>query len=71
MGGLLNLGIMSLDGLLNRSVARLGSLGLISVDLICNESLNMSALVSWHFLHGLFCNFSACFCLSIAWLLIR
>ena len=46
MGGLLNLGSMPSVGLSNRSVARLGDLGLIGVDLICNKDIYMSALVS-------------------------
>ena len=36
MHGLLNLSSMPLAGLLNRHVARLDSLGLISIELICN-----------------------------------
>ena len=41
MGGLLNLGSMPLDGLLNRSVAGLGNLGLMSVYLICNKEMHI------------------------------
>ena len=48
MGGLLNLGNMLLDHLLNRSIAWLGGPGLISVDLICNNDAYISALVSYH-----------------------
>ena len=46
MGSVLNLGSMPLDGLLNKSVAGLINLGLISVDLICNKDINLSALIS-------------------------
>ena len=45
-GYLLNHGSMLLVGLLYRSVAGLGDLGLISIDLICNEAIFTSALVS-------------------------
>ena len=42
IGGLANLSNRPLAGLINRSMARLGSLGLISVDLICNKDIFMS-----------------------------
>ena len=44
--GVLNVGRMPLSGLLNSSVAWLGNLGLIGVDLICNKTIWISILVS-------------------------
>ena len=52
--GLLCIGSRLPAGLLNRSVARLGKPGIISVDLICNKEIYMSVLVSKHFFMVLF-----------------
>ena len=41
-GSLLNHGSMPLVGLLNRSVSRLGNVGLIGVDLICIKAIYVS-----------------------------
>ena len=68
MDGLLNFGSMPFDGLLNRSVARLGNPGLIGVDLICNKDMYISELVSWYFFQS---SFDKCFCLSVAFIIIR
>ena len=70
MCGPLNFGNMHLDGLLNTNVARTSKPGLISVDLICKKDVYMSALVSWHF-HGSFYKCYACFCFSIALVIVR
>ena len=45
MGGLLNLGNKPLASLLQRSMARLVRLGLISVDLNCTKDVYMLQLV--------------------------
>ena len=63
MDSLLNLGNMVLASLLNRTMARLGNLGFISVDLICNKDICLSVLISWHFFIVIFTNLihvSAC-----------
>ena len=44
----MNFGNRPLASLLNRSVAELGSLGLMGIVLICDKDTYMSALVSWH-----------------------
>ena len=49
-GGLLNLCCMPFDGLLNRSVGRIRSPWLISVDPISSKDIHVSALVSLQFL---------------------
>ena len=46
MGGLLSLCSMLLVSLFNRSESGLDNLGLISVDLICNKDIYMTAVVS-------------------------
>ena len=60
MGDVINLGSMPLASLLNRSVARLGNLGLISVDITCNKDVHISALVSWFFSQILCMPLSVC-----------
>ena len=63
MDGLLSLGSIPLACLLNRSVARIGNLGLLCVDLSCNKDKCMSALVLQEFCMVLLTNFmhtSAC-----------
>ena len=49
MGGLLNIGNIHLDDLLNRNVAGLGILELIGVDIICSKTY-----VCQHQFHGIF-----------------
>ena len=71
MGDLLNIGIMPLNGLLNRSLAGLSDPMLMSVDHICNKEIDMSALVSWNFFMVLINKIYACLYLSISVVIIR
>ena len=70
MDGLLNLGIMSFAGLLNRSEAGLGKLGLNGENPTCNKDIyvSISFMASCH---GSFYKFYTCLCLSIALMIIR
>ena len=69
-GCLLNTVSISVDSLLDRSVARFSCPGLISVDFICNKDISMCALVSMVYFHVSFYKCYACLCFSIALMII-
>ena len=57
MGGVIDLASMPLDGLINKSIARLCKPQLIGFNLICKTDMHISALFSLHFLMLLLTNF--------------